>query len=107
MKILFHYNDYSATKVRKKKNAYGGVGYYRIFKPYEAMRMAGHDVTLVGKEIEHFGNDIPDNWDKIFQQFDVFYTSYGFSHLQTATAIFAFAFREFSTEASASTPACG
>lgn len=91
LKILAHYNDYSQNDERRRQNQYGGVGYYRIFKPAEALKKAGHDVRVVGAEILAYGDSVAEMYDNIFKEFDVFYTSYGFSHLQTAVAMYAFA----------------
>lgn len=87
LRVLAQYADYAHHPQRKAKNAYGGVGYYRIVKPAEAMRRAGHDVRIVGQEITTYGHDLASQWDEIFTEFDVFWTSY-FSSAEAGAAIF-------------------
>ena len=74
MKILMAYADWSHNAERKKQNAYGGIGYYRIIKVAEQLK--DHDVTVVGKEITHYGKTLDEQWDTIFKTFDVFVTNY-------------------------------
>ena len=87
MKILFNYNDWNHLPERKKRNEYGGVGYYRIIKPAEQLKRLGYDVTVKGKEVELYGDDLETRWDTIFKEFDVFWTSY-FQSAEMAAAIF-------------------
>lgn len=72
-KILAHYSDYGYTAERKKLNAYGPLGYYRIVKP--AQQIKDHDVTIVGNEINMWGVSV-DKWKSIYDEFDVFWTGY-------------------------------
>lgn len=74
MKILLAYSDYGHNPDRKKRNAYGGVGYYRIIKVAEGLK--GHDVKVVGRELTTFGKSLEDQWDNIFKEYDVFWTTY-------------------------------
>lgn len=85
MKILMNYADYTHNEKRKKENAYGGIGYYRIVKIAENIK--GHDVKVIGKEITLFGDTLESQWDNVFKEYDVFWTNY-FSHAETASAIF-------------------
>ncbi len=84
-KILFYYSDYGANIQRQLENAWGGVGYYRIVKP--SQMVAGHEVTLVGKELTRKGESPEERWYRIFQEYDVFWTSY-FSDPKEASALF-------------------
>jgi glycosyltransferase involved in cell wall biosynthesis len=86
MKILMHYLDYSHNDERKKLNTYGGIGYYRIVKPSQYIQ--GHDVTVMGKEILHFGKTNEDCWNTLFQQYDVLWCNYGFSEHSMAAIIY-------------------
>lgn len=80
-----HFSDYTATKRRKKLNLPGGIGYYRIFKP--ASQVIGHEVHLVGKELSNYGRYQGEVWKNIFNEFDVFWTTY-FKDPENAGAMF-------------------
>ena len=85
MKILMNYADYLATPERKKQNTYGGVGYYRTINV--SKQIEGHDVKVIGNEILHFGDNIEEQWDSVFKEYDVYWTSY-FSDARAGAAIF-------------------
>lgn len=74
MKILMHYTDWSHTPERKKKNEYGGIGYYRCIKIAEQIK--DHEVTVVGQELMAYGDSSVEQWDNIFKQYDVFWCQY-------------------------------
>lgn len=83
-KILVNFADFLHTEERKKQNTYGGIGYYRQIKPSEQIK--GHNVRVIGKEIAYF-DSLEEQWDTIFKENDVFWTSY-FSDDRNAGAIF-------------------
>jgi glycosyltransferase involved in cell wall biosynthesis len=85
-KILFNFADWNHTPERKKQNTYGGVGYYRIIKVAEQLKDK-YDVRVVGKEILHFGDTLEQQWDNVFKEYDVFWTTY-FSDDKVGAAIF-------------------
>jgi glycosyltransferase involved in cell wall biosynthesis len=85
MKILINFADYLHTADRKRLNTYGGIGYYRQIKPSE--QIEGHEVKVIGKEILHFGDTLEEQWDNLFKQYDVFWTSY-FSNDRAAAAMY-------------------
>lgn len=87
MKILAHYSDWNYTPERRKANAYGAVGYYRIAKP--TSYITDHEVKLVGQELKEFGPMIDIQWQNIFTEFDVFWTGY-FSDDRIAAAMYFF-----------------
>lgn len=78
-------NDWQANAERQIKDKYGGVGYYRIVKPAEFLK--GHEVDVVGIGLGRKGEGREQKWDRIFREYDVFWTSY-FSDPQEASAIF-------------------
>lgn len=80
-----HFSDYMATKLRKKLNLPGGIGYYRMFKP--ADQINGHEVHLVGRELTNYGTYQGEVWKNIFSEFDVFWTTY-FKDPKNAGAMF-------------------
>jgi len=84
-KILVNFADYLYNAKRKKENTYGGIGYYRQIKVMEQIK--DHDVTVIGKEITNFGDSVQEQWDNIFKQYDVFWTSY-FADAKAGAAIF-------------------
>lgn len=87
-KILFNFADWNHTEDRKRLNTYGGVGYYRIIKVAEQLsKNPRFEVKVVGKEILHFGNSLEEQWDNVFKEYDVFWTTY-FSDDKVAAAIF-------------------
>jgi hypothetical protein len=88
MKILIAYNDWNHTPERRKENTYGGIGYYRQIKVAEQIQ--DHEVTVIGQELKLYGKDLESQWDTIFTEFDVFWTSY-FADDKAAAAIFYYA----------------
>lgn len=86
-KILFHYGDANHTPERKRLNAYGPIGYYRIVKPSEQVR--NHEVKVAGNTLNHYGDTMETQWENIFTQHDVFWTGY-FSDKHVASAMYYF-----------------
>lgn len=84
-KILFYRNDYAANVNRKLEDGYGGVGYYRIVQPSEWIK--GHDVDVLGININKKGEGRDKRWERIFTDYDVFWTSY-FYDAEEASSIF-------------------
>jgi len=74
MKILMNFSDWCFTPERKKQNTYGGIGYYRTIKVSEQIK--NHEVKVVGKEIINYGDTLESQWDTVFKEHDVFWTSY-------------------------------
>ena len=74
MRILFYRNDHSANVNRKLEDGYGGVGYYRILQP--AKRIQGHNVDIVGIKLTQKGESRDQRWNRIFKEYDVFWTTY-------------------------------
>lgn len=70
-KILMHFTDFGHKPERRKKNTFGALGYYRIFKPSQCIK--GHEVKVVGTDIVNYGDDFASNWDNIFKEYDVFW----------------------------------
>lgn len=85
MKILASFSDWNYNEERKKQNTYGGIGYYRIIKP--AGQIKKHEVRIVGKEIMYFGDTLEQQWDNVFKEYDIFWTSY-FCDDKAAAGIF-------------------
>lgn len=70
-KVLFIYTDWNASEARRNSKGYGGVSYYRVIKPAEALRALGWDVDVVGHDLtERFGDTPQKIWPKVFQQYD-------------------------------------
>jgi len=84
-KLLLNFADWTHTEDRRKHNLPGGIGYYRIIKISEQIK--GHEVKVVGKEITHFGDTMEQNWDNIFKEYDVFWTSY-FADAENAACMY-------------------
>lgn len=85
-KILMNFADYMHNEDRKRLNTYGGIGYYRIIKPSE--NIVGHEVRVIGKEILHFGDSLEEQWDNVFKQYDIFWTSYFSNEIAGAAMIY-------------------
>lgn len=85
MKILMYFSDWGANVIRREQNTYGGVGYYRIIKPSQQVK--GHEVTVVGQELTKKGETPTERWNRIFAEYDVFWSSY-FSDPHEASALF-------------------
>lgn len=85
MNILFYFSDYNANIVRREKNKWGGVGYYRTIKPSQLVK--GHTVKVMGVDLVKKNETPEERWYKVFQEHDVFWTSY-FSDPKEASALF-------------------
>lgn len=88
LKILAHFGDSTYTKQRKEANTYGAIGYYRIVMP--AKQITDHDVDIKGLEITKYGTTLEEQWDNIFQEYDVFWTNY-FSDERIFTVMYYYA----------------
>lgn len=66
-----HFTDFNHRPERKKKNTFGALGYYRIFKPSQQIK--DHQVDVVGTDIIKFGDDFASNWNNIFKEYDMFW----------------------------------
>jgi glycosyltransferase involved in cell wall biosynthesis len=90
-KVLFIYTDWNQSEERAKVNGYGGVGYYRIIKPAEALRKLGWDAQVAGKDlIERFGDTPEKLWPAVFSEFDAVVVKQ-MDNPQAAAAFFFFA----------------
>lgn len=67
MNILMLNTDWATNEERRKNNLYGGVGYYRIYKPAEQLRKAGHDVKVYGADFQTLGKTDEEVWTKAFE----------------------------------------
>lgn len=89
LKILAHFADGSHTVQRKLADTYGAIGYYRIVMP--AKQVKDHTVHIVGQvKLKSFGKTLEEQWDNIFQQYDVFWTN-SFSDDRIGAVIFYYA----------------
>jgi len=52
--IAWFFNDWDVNEYRKQNNLYGGIGYYRVFKPAEALK-EWFDIEIIGNEFQHWG----------------------------------------------------
>lgn len=84
-KILFYFSDFGANVIRRERDTYGGVGYYRVVKP--ANMVKGHEIDVVGVKLTKKGETEEERWERIFKEYDVFWTSY-FSDPKEAAAMF-------------------
>ena len=90
MKILCHFTDFNHRPERRKKNTFGALGYYRIFKVAEGFRRAGHEVDIRGTDIATYGTTFEENWENIFKHYDIVYIMHYLSEANmSAQAYFA------------------
>jgi glycosyltransferase involved in cell wall biosynthesis len=83
MKILGNFTDWAGYPERRKLNTFGGIGYYRMFKPSQCL--TNHKVDLVGSDIDKFGTTLEGNYENIFENYDVFWAVHFFNEqLQVA-----------------------
>lgn len=68
-KILMHFTDFNHRPERRKKNTFGALGYYRIFKPSQFIR--GHQIDVRGTDIANYGSSFEENWENIFKEYDI------------------------------------
>lgn len=79
------YNDWAYNEFRRKHNAYGGIGYYRIVKP--SQQIVGHAVKVIGKELMNYGKSNGEMWENVFKDCDILWTHY-FKEEANAAALF-------------------
>ncbi len=74
------YTEWNVNKFREEHNLYGGIGYYRIVKPFENMPGA----RVCGRPDEkEFGTLAVDVWTKVFEEYDCVFIK----HIDNAPAI--------------------
>jgi glycosyltransferase involved in cell wall biosynthesis len=74
-KILFLWTEWSSNEYRKKNNAYGGIGYYRIIKPAQYLRQ-WYDIDVKGKDISDLGATGEQVWKHVFETYDLVFTKH-------------------------------
>lgn len=78
VKILAISTDYSVNDYRTKNNLYGGIGYYRLYRPYEELRRQypEYEIDILNRELvdmekEYKGDDFFPN---LIQKYDIIIT---------------------------------
>lgn len=64
--------DWSQNEERKRLDRYGGIGYYRIVKPAEALKEF-FDIDVIGKGFADLGKTSEDRMRYIFEKYDLVY----------------------------------
>lgn len=83
MKVLANFTDWPSHAERRKHNTYGGIGYYRMWKP--SQQLTDFEVDFRGADIDQYGDTFEENWDNIFKQYDIFWAIHFFNtRLQVA-----------------------
>lgn len=80
-----YYSDWTANADRQAQDTWGGVGYYRIKKVSEQIK--DHQVDIIGAKLTRKGESPSDRWERIFKEYDVFWSCYS-SHGEDAAAMF-------------------
>lgn len=86
MKFLFYYSDWTANADRQAFDTWGGVGYYRIKKVADQVAK-NHDVDIVGAKLKKKGETSAETFERIFTDYDVFWTCYS-SHAEDLAAMY-------------------
>lgn len=75
LKLLFIYTDWSNNEYRLKNKQYGGVSYYRVFKPAQYLRK-WFDVDVMGPEIKELstGKDPIQFYNEFLEPYDAVMT---------------------------------
>lgn len=73
MKILGLWTDWGYSEYRTKTAEYGGLGYYRLVKPLEALKKAypEYTVKVIGPELKDLGNTTEEIYSRLLQEWDV------------------------------------
>lgn len=70
-KVLFIRTDWASSEERKAVDGYGGVGYYRMVKPCEALKKLGWETVHMGRTLaEKYGSSPEKLWPAVFSEFD-------------------------------------
>lgn len=73
-RILFIRTDWGVSEYRRKNDAYGGIGYYRVVKPAQALAEAypdEYEITVWGKHVTTLGESADVAYPRIFRAFDL------------------------------------
>lgn len=73
MKIAMIRTDWGDNPAREGIDCFGGVTYYRLYKPAQELRKLGHTVDIFGKELEEYG-DYEAQLTHIFMNYDLIFT---------------------------------
>ena len=77
MRVLCNFTDWAGYEERRKLNTYGGIGYYRMWKPSQLL--TNHEVDFRGVDIDTYGETPEKNWENIFKKYDVFWAVHFFN----------------------------
>lgn len=87
-KILLHYTDFNHRPERRKKNTFGALGYYRIWKPAQELKKAGHEVDVRGTDIATYAHTFEENWEEIFKKYDIVWIMHYLSEVNASAQAF-------------------
>lgn len=79
-KIAFLFTDWGMNDYRKNNNLYGGIGYYRIVKPAEALK-EWYDIDVIGANFRFWGNE-EQAFTRLCKDYDLIYSK----HIDTGKA---------------------
>ena len=83
--------DWNINEYRDKHNLYGGVGYYRIFKPYKELEKLGYKVDFYNREFKDEANKFKDTtefWVQFVKRYDIIITKAVDNPLASASLCF-------------------
>ena len=87
-KVLANFTDWPSHPDRRKLNTYGGIGYYRMWKP--SRQLTDFEVDFRGADIDQYGDTFEENWNNIFKQYDIVWSIHFFNtKLQLAQCYYA------------------
>lgn len=70
-KIAACYTDWNMNKFREENKTYGGITYYRLAKPLEALKEF-YDIDLLGAHLKEWGT-VEETMRRLFTEYDIIY----------------------------------
>lgn len=68
-KIAWLFGDWSVNAYRQENDLYGGIAYYRVIKPAQALRK-WFDIEVIGADIRHWGTTA-ETYDRLGKGYDL------------------------------------
>lgn len=85
-KVLNIFTDYGHRPERVKKNTFGALGYYRMFKPHQ--RIEKYQADIRGTDINIYGDTPEKIWEKVFKEYDLVWSMHFLGEATQAMQIY-------------------
>lgn len=83
--IAFIYSDWDSNEFRRKNDLYGGIGYYRVFKPAEVLK-EWFDIEIIGADFQHWGTS-DEKYNRLGKNYDLIISKHFRTGLDASNAL--------------------